>query len=81
MFEVFFFKIPIQYKVEKHCFTDASKTVTQYRNNKIITQIKSINSNMNIPILCNQIDIYLMSYIEVKKRGSHIKKKLRYDIK
>lgn len=75
MFEVsFFFKISIQYKVEKHCFTDASKTVTQFRNNKIITQIKSINSNMNIPILCNQIYIYLMSYIEVKKRGSHIKK-------
>lgn len=81
MFEVFFFKISVQYKVEKHCFTNASKTVTQFWNNKIITQIKNINSNMNIPMLCIQIDIYLMSYIEVKKRGSRIKKKLRYDIK
>lgn len=48
--------------------------VTQFWNNKIITQIKNINSNVNIPIRCIQIDIYLISYIKVKKRGSHIKK-------
>lgn len=48
--------------------------VTQFWNNKIITQIKNINSNVNIPIRCIQIDIYLISYIKVKTRGSHIKK-------